>query len=41
MTVTIVAELGSNWDPADPLNSSRQLIQAAAGAGANVVKMQD
>lgn len=39
--VVIVAELGSNWDPVDPLESCRQLIQAAAGAGADAVKMQD
>lgn len=41
MTVIIVAELGSNWNPADPLNSCRQLIQAAASVGANAIKMQD
>jgi len=40
-TVTIVAECGSNWNPADPLESGKALIRAAAEAGADCVKFQD
>jgi len=40
-SVIIVAECGSNWDPADPLESGKALIRAAAEAGASHVKFQD
>jgi sialic acid synthase SpsE len=41
MTAQIVAEVGSNWNPGAPLESWQALIEAAAEAGADVVKGQD
>lgn len=39
--VKIIAEIGSNWDPARPRNSIIEMIEAAAEGGATHVKLQD
>lgn len=41
MAITIIAEIGSNWDPVFPVDSCTAMIEAAARAGADMVKFQD
>jgi len=41
MEMMIVAEMGSCWNPEDSLASCMSLVEAAADAGADAIKMQD